>query len=178
MNEALRAVSLLQILEQSFTQRFTVSNFTFLQSNEGLDDLFREDRVAFDLHVADAIELAVNDRHRDSQRVIDRRNEWQRQDRETSATFAQAFDARFAVAGLQIAFRSHVGVDLMQIVFQLLPIENVLLAKASNQSRFLHVLHARAQRPALENFAAFELNLGDAHARAFVDYESDGAGSC
>ena len=76
---------------------------------------------------------------------------------------------------LQITLRTHVVVNLMQIVFELLPVENVLLAKTSNQSRFLDVFHVGAQCAALENSAAFELNLSDADAGAFVDDERNRA---
>src|SRR2546430_11398816 len=38
--------------------------------------------------------------------------------------------------------------------------ENVLFAKARDQSGFLNVLHLFAQLAALENLAAFESNLG------------------
>src|SRR2546430_1071918 len=60
----------------------------------------------------------------------------------------------------------------------LFSIENVLFAKARNQSGFLNVLHLVAQLAALENLAAFESNLGDAHARAFVDLKSDCIRGC
>ena len=61
----------------------------------------------------------------------------------------------------------------MQIVIELFAIEDVLVAKARNQSGFLDVLHLVAQFAVLENLAAFEANFGNAHAWAFVDRESN-----
>src|SRR3989440_42545 len=42
LDEALRSVGLLQILKQAFAQRFAVRDFTFLQTDEGLDYVFRK----------------------------------------------------------------------------------------------------------------------------------------
>ena len=66
----------------------------------------------------------------------------------------------------------------MQVEVELFPIENVLFAKARDQSGFLYVLHLFAQLATLKNLAAFESNLGDAHARAFVDLKSDCIRGC
>ena len=77
---------------------------------------------------------------------------------------------------LQITFRLHIGVNQVQVIVQLLTIENVLFAKARDQSGFLHKLHVIAQGAVLENVAAFETNLSDPDPRAFVDDESNRAG--
>src|SRR6185503_12738983 len=73
------AVSLLQILIEAFAQRFAVGDFALLQTDKSLNHVFREDRVPFNLHLADAKQLAVNDWDRDAQSVVNRRQErqWQ-----------------------------------------------------------------------------------------------------
>ena len=78
----------------------------------------------------------------------------------------------------QVALGLHVVVDLVQVEVQLFPVQNVLFAKARNQPGFLNVLHLFAQLTILENLATFEANLGDAHARAFVDLKSDCIRGC
>ena len=78
------------------------------------------------------------------------------------------------MTGLQIALRLHVVVYLVQIVFQLLAIQNVLFLKARDQSGFFDMLHMIAQFAALEDLAAFKLNLSHAHARAFRYLEGNG----
>ena len=87
--------------------------------------------------------------------------------------FTQPFDARLAVARLHITLGPHVVVHFVQVVIKLLAIENVLFAKARDQSGFLNVLHLVAQLAALENLAAFEPNFGYANARAFTYFKSD-----
>ena len=55
-------------------------------------------------------------------------------------------------------------------------IEDVLLFKPGHQTRFHHVLHVFTQGTALEHMTAFEANLSNAHARAFINDESNRAG--
>ena len=70
LNESLGAVCLLQVFEQTLAERFTIGYLAFLQADKSLDYVFGKDRVAFDLHVADTIKLAVHNRKRDAQRVV------------------------------------------------------------------------------------------------------------
>ena len=155
-----------------------VSNLALLQADDCFDCLFRKDRVALDLHLAETIKLSVDDRDGDLQGVINRGNKRQRQNWKTGAALSQILDLGFAVTRLQIALRPHVVVDAVQIGIQLFAIKNVLILKARDQSRLFDILHLIAKRAALENLAAFELDLSHAHSRAFGHLKSDGYRSC
>ena len=75
---------------------------------------------------------------------------------------------------LQIALRAHVVVDIVQVCFEFLAIENVLTAKARDQSGFLHVFHRVAQFAIAEDLVAFKLHFDDAHALPFVNHKGHG----
>ena len=126
---------------------------------------FGKDRIAFDLQIAEAKQLAFVDRHRDAQHVIRRRKERQRQNGKARAAPAEAFDARLAMSRLQITLRPHVVINQMQVVVELLAMQNVLLFNSREQAGFLDVLHLAAKLAALENLAALKFNLSHAHAR-------------
>src|SRR6266536_1826622 len=66
----------------------------------------------------------------------------------------------------------------MQVELEFLPIENIQVAKARDQTGFLDVLHLLAQLTALENLAAFESNFGNAHTWPFSDLKGDCIRGC
>src|SRR5262249_34139536 len=164
----LRAVSFLQVLVQRLADRFPVRDVTFVQANKVFDELFRKYRVTFDLQVADAIKLALGDRYGDAQRFVSRRNKRNRQNGKTCTMPTEAFAGRLPVPRLQIAFRSHVVVDQVQVVVEFLAVQNVQLLDAREKARLFHVLHLTAQRAALEHLA-IKTNLANANAVAFLD---------
>src|ERR1044072_1731177 len=127
--------------------------------------------------MAEAIEPAVVNGHRDAQRVVRRgqKREWQHG--ETGASPAESFNAGLAVTRLEITLRTHVVIDPVQVIVEFLAMQNVLLADAREQPGLFDVLHLTAQGAALENLASFKANLGDAHTFAFIDPEDDGHGS-
>src|SRR6185436_4205704 len=177
LNKTLGTVGLLQVLVQSFAELLAVSYHTFLQANESANHLFRKYRIALNFHLADAIQLAVDDRNSNFQRVVHRRNERQWQDWKTGAFLAEALDTRLTVTRLKVTLRLHVVVDEVQVVIELLAIEDVKLLKARDQSRLFDILHLATQVAAFENLTAFEANLGHAHTLALVDDKIDGARS-
>ena len=72
LDKPLLAVVLLEILIQRFAESLAVRYFAFLQTDDCLNRLFREDRIAFDFQIAEAIDLAVDDRDGNLQRVVNR----------------------------------------------------------------------------------------------------------
>ena len=96
LDEALRAVSLLQVLLERLADALAVGDVARLEADDGLDDLLGEDRVALDLDGADAIELALADGDGDAQAFVHGGEERQRQT-EARAAAADALDARLAV---------------------------------------------------------------------------------
>src|SRR6476661_1766473 len=84
---------------------------------------------------------------------------------------AQAFNARLAVTRLQIAFRSHVVVDQVQVIVELLAVQHIQILDAREQTSLFYVLHLTTQRATLK-YLALKLNFTDAYAVAFFDIES------
>jgi hypothetical protein len=70
LNETLRAVGLLQVLVKRLTDGFAIGDIAFVEANETFDELLGKDRVALDLQIANAIELAFIDRNGDTQRLV------------------------------------------------------------------------------------------------------------
>ena len=103
LNEPLGAVILLEILVERLADSFAVGDLALFQADNCLDHGFRENRVAFDFHFAQTIELAVDDWNGNTQRVVCGRKKRDGQNRKAGAAPAQALDARLAVARLQVA---------------------------------------------------------------------------
>src|SRR4029079_16129530 len=72
-DKALLAVKLFKVFEEAFAYLLAVGDVAFIETDYCPDLRFREDRVAFNLELSKAIDLAFDDGDRDAQAFINRR---------------------------------------------------------------------------------------------------------
>src|SRR5215207_4706497 len=174
LDEARAAVEVLQVLVDRLADALAVGDLAGAQPDDLPDQLLRVDRVALDLDLAEAVELALRDGDGDAQALVRGRDDRERQDGEARPLRPQPLDPRLARARYEVALRAHVIDDVLaQVVVELLQVQNVLPAEARHEAGLLDELHRAAQLAVGEVLVALELDVHDADAVALVHVEGE-----